>query len=67
MPIERKGKHWCNPAAETPDEQGQWECPCGTVWVFWPGQQTWAEEGVDLTPQPEPEPLDVPTDEEGEG
>lgn len=36
MPINRPdGRHWCNPAAESPDEDGQWVCPdCGETWLF---------------------------------
>jgi hypothetical protein len=41
MPIERDGKHWCDPAAETPDEKGRWSCSCGTVWTFDPDARTW--------------------------
>lgn len=35
MPINRDGKHWCDPASETPDENGEWVCPgCDTQWLF---------------------------------
>lgn len=35
MPINRPdGRHWCDPASEEPDEDGQWTCPeCGTIWL----------------------------------
>lgn len=45
MPINRPdGRHWCDPASETPDESGQWTCPdCETVWLFTdePGYPLW--------------------------
>lgn len=36
MPIDREdGRHWCDPGAETADENGEWVCPgCGKVWAF---------------------------------
>lgn len=43
MPIDRNGKHWCNPAAETPDENGVWTCPgCGNVWTFDASRSLWS-------------------------
>ena len=70
MPIERDGKHWCDPASETPDEEtGAWECPCGVVWQFWPELSVWAEQGVDPRPPAEdwpgapPETVDPITEE----
>ena len=36
MPINRPdGRHWCDPASETPDDNGGWKCPdCGQEWLF---------------------------------
>lgn len=36
MPINRPdGRHWCDPASEQPDEDGQWTCPDdGVVWLY---------------------------------
>jgi hypothetical protein len=67
MPIERNGKHWCDPASEEPNKAGNWKCSCGKTWTYWPEISTWAEKGVDLTPQPDQERPEVPADEEGEG
>lgn len=36
MPITYgDGRHWCDPASETPDASSQWTCPdCGKAWVL---------------------------------
>jgi hypothetical protein len=47
MPIERDGKHWCEPAAETPDENGRWSCTCGTVWTYDAAGRLWSPEPAD--------------------
>lgn len=45
MPINREdGRHWCDPASEEPDAEGQWTCPdCKTVWLYTedPGHPLW--------------------------
>lgn len=45
MPINRPdGRHWCDPASETPDDNGGWKCPdCGQEWLFdvIGGRPTW--------------------------
>jgi hypothetical protein len=43
MPIERNGKHWCNPAAEKPNHRKQWECSCGKVWAYESNERLWTE------------------------
>ena len=49
MPIERNGKHWCDPASETPNKNGNWTCPgCKTKWKYWPEHRTWAKADEDL-------------------
>lgn len=51
MPIDRGGKHWCEPAAETPDENGAWTCPgCGTVWTYEPAGRLWSATGERVKP-----------------
>jgi hypothetical protein len=67
MPINRNGKHWCDPASEQPNSNGNWTCSCKKRWHYWPELSTWAEHGEDLTPAPEPEQLEVPETDEGEG
>lgn len=46
MPINRPdGRHWCDPASEKPDENGQWTCPdCGTVWHYDTTTQVWEKD-----------------------
>jgi hypothetical protein len=51
MPIERDGKHWCDPASETPDENGLFYCTCGTVWTYNPDERLWS---LYVAPDPEP-------------
>lgn len=49
MPINRNGKHWCDPASETPNKLGNWKCPdCSTTWHWWPEHSSWAVKGEDL-------------------
>jgi hypothetical protein len=73
MPIERNGKHWCNPAAETPDENGRWVCSCGKVWTYDPAQSLWSPyvepepEPVPAEPEPDPEPVPADETEDAEG
>ena len=49
MPIDRPdGRHFCDPASETPDEHGSWTCPCGNTWVLYEG--VWVlEEDLEAT------------------
>lgn len=70
MPIDRDGKHWCAPDAETPDAAGLWSCECGTGWHFDPAWRVWepvpkpAPE-PDPLPEPKPDPEPVPEDTGG--
>jgi hypothetical protein len=51
MAIDRDGKHWCEPAAETPDENGLFYCQCGTVWTYDAAERLWSPY---VAPDPEP-------------
>lgn len=55
MAIERNGKHWCEPAAETPDEHGRYSCPCGKVWTYDADERLWSPY---VEPKPKPKPGD---------
>lgn len=67
MPIERDGKHWCDPASETPDENGLFYCTCGTVWTYNPDERLWS---LHVEPDPEPgtgeEPVPAAAADSGE-
>lgn len=47
MAIDRDGKHWCEPAAETPDENGRFVCSCGNVWTYEPAERLWSPAAAD--------------------
>lgn len=64
MPINRDGKHWCNPASKTPDPETQvWVCPCGHEWQYWAELLLWCDAGVDPRPT-SPETEIEPTEED---
>jgi hypothetical protein len=61
VPIDRDGKHWCNPGDETPDENGLWVCPgCGLIWSFDADQSLWtlADPNEPAVPEEPAEPAD---------
>ena len=64
MPIERDGKHWCDPASETPDENGLFYCTCGNVWTYNPDERLWS---LHVEPDPEPGTGDPGTGDGGTG
>lgn len=45
MPINRPdGRHWCDPASETPGPDGTWTCECKQVWTCQLGTWVRAED-----------------------